>query len=74
MTHVKDKKCPGGVCRELIKFVINDDCTGCLACPTVCPVDAISGEKKKKHVIDQSICDRCGSCYAVCNFDAIDIV
>jgi len=74
MAHVRDKKCPGGVCRELIKFVINDDCTGCLACLTVCPVDAISGEKKKKHVIDQEICDRCGSCYAVCNFDAIDIV
>jgi NADH-quinone oxidoreductase subunit F len=74
LAHVREKKCPGGVCRELIKFVVNDECTGCLACITVCPVDAVTGEKEKKHLIDQSICDRCGSCYAVCKFDAIDII
>jgi len=74
LAHIKDKKCPAGVCRELITYTINDKCTGCLACIKVCPVDAITGEKKKLHVIDQDACTRCGSCYAVCNFDAVDIV
>jgi len=73
LAHVRDKKCPGGVCRELIRFDINDECTGCLACLRACPVDAIAGEKKKKHVIDQEKCTRCGSCYAVCIYDAVDI-
>jgi NADH-quinone oxidoreductase subunit F len=44
-----------------------------MACLKVCPVDAISGEKDKLHVIDQNLCDRCGSCYEVCTYDAIDI-
>ncbi|MBN2226416.1 MAG: 4Fe-4S binding protein [candidate division Zixibacteria bacterium] len=74
LAHIRDKKCPAGVCRELITYTINDKCTGCLACIKVCPVDAITGEKKKLHVIDQEACTRCGSCYAVCNFDAVDIV
>ncbi len=73
LAHVRDKKCPGGVCRNLITYEINDKCTGCLACLRACPVSAITGEKKKKHVIDQDICDRCGSCYAVCIYDAVDI-
>jgi ferredoxin len=74
LTHIHDKKCSAGVCRSLIQYVINDDCTGCLPCLRVCPIDAISGEKKKLHVIDQTKCDRCGSCYAVCTYDAIDII
>ena len=74
LAHIRDQKCPGGVCRDLITYIVNDDCTGCLACLKVCPVEAITGEKKQKHIIDQDKCDRCGSCYAVCNFDAIDIV
>jgi ferredoxin len=73
LAHVRDKKCPGGVCRNLITYVINDECTGCLACLRACPVNAITGEKKKKHVIDQEICDRCGSCYAVCIYNAVDV-
>jgi NADH:ubiquinone oxidoreductase subunit F (NADH-binding)/(2Fe-2S) ferredoxin/Pyruvate/2-oxoacid:ferredoxin oxidoreductase delta subunit len=73
LAHIRDKKCPGGVCRDLITYRINDKCTGCLACIEVCPVDAITGEKKKIHVLNQELCTRCGSCYAVCNFDAIDI-
>ncbi|SYZ73937.1 putative (Fe) hydrogenase, HymB subunit [Candidatus Zixiibacteriota bacterium] len=71
--HIRDKKCPAGVCRALIKYEITDDCTGCLACIKACPVGAITGERKKKHFINQLVCDRCGSCYATCNFDAIEI-
>lgn len=71
--HVKDKKCPGGVCRDLITFTITDDCTGCMACLKVCPVDAITGEKKKLHVIDQDVCTKCGSCFDICNFDSVEI-
>ncbi len=73
MAHVRDKKCPAGVCRKLTTFRITDECTGCLACRKICPVNAITGEKKKLHVIDQEICDRCGSCYDICKFDAIVI-
>ncbi len=73
LAHIRDRKCPGGVCRELIQYVINDKCTGCMACLSVCPVGAISGEKKKLHVIDQDKCDACGSCHDVCTFAAIDI-
>ncbi|MEW5924173.1 MAG: NADH-ubiquinone oxidoreductase-F iron-sulfur binding region domain-containing protein [Candidatus Zixiibacteriota bacterium] len=73
LAHIRDKKCPGGICRNLIKFDINDACTGCLACIAVCPVDAITGEKKKKHIIDQNLCTQCGSCYDVCNYDAVEI-
>ncbi len=73
VAHVTDKKCPAGICRELITFDITDDCTGCLACKKVCPVDAISGEKKKKHTIDQELCTQCGSCFDICNFDSVEI-
>jgi len=73
LAHIRDKKCPGGVCRELITFDITDACTGCLACIAICPVDAITGEKKKKHIIDQDLCTRCGSCYDICNYDAVEI-
>ena len=74
LAHIKDKKCPAGVCRDLIKFEINDACTGCLACIAVCPVDAITGKKKEKHIIDQDLCTRCGSCYDICNYDAVEII
>lgn len=73
LAHVRDKKCPGGVCRNLIKFEITDECTGCLACIKACPTEAITGEKKKKHLLDQDKCTQCGSCYTVCTFDAIEI-
>ncbi len=69
--HILDKKCPAGVCRELITYEINSFCTGCLLCKKVCPHDAISGTKKELHVIDPSVCNRCGVCVATCKFDAI---
>ncbi|WP_347274847.1 NADH-quinone oxidoreductase subunit NuoF [Candidatus Kuenenia sp.] len=70
--HIKENKCRAGVCKELIKFsVIDGSCTGCHLCYKNCPVDAITGETKKVHHIDQKICIKCGMCYEVCKFDAI---
>ena len=72
--HIKDKKCPAGVCKELILYsIIDEKCTGCMACIKPCPQDAITGELKKIHVLDQDKCIKCGACYEVCNFDAIQI-
>jgi NADH-quinone oxidoreductase subunit F len=74
MAHVRDKTCPAGVCKELITYlIIPDKCTGCLACIKPCPQEAISGELKKVHVLDQEKCIKCGACFEVCQFDAIKI-
>jgi NADH:ubiquinone oxidoreductase subunit F (NADH-binding)/NAD-dependent dihydropyrimidine dehydrogenase PreA subunit/(2Fe-2S) ferredoxin len=70
--HVIDKKCPAGVCRNLITLHIdNNRCTGCQQCVAVCAVNAISGTKKKAHAIDAQICTRCGACRNVCTFEAV---
>ncbi len=74
LAHINEGKCPGGVCKSLITYIVNDKCNGCMACIRVCSSDAITGTRKKKHVIDEVKCNRCGACYAVCNFEAIDIV
>lgn len=72
--HIKDKKCPAGVCTALITYrVIEENCTGCMACLKVCPSEAVSGELKKVHVIDTKKCIKCGACFEACNFDAIAI-
>ena len=72
IAHVKEKKCPAGVCRSLIKIVVNSEkCTGCTACAKACPVNAISGERKKIHVINSEICIKCGICIQKCKFAAI---
>jgi len=71
--HIEQKKCPAKVCKPLLTYSINDECTGCTACAKKCPVEAINGELKEKHVIDQDKCIRCGTCYDVCRFDAIEV-
>ncbi len=72
--HIKDKRCPAGVCRALIHyFVLTDKCTGCGVCRRNCPEAAISGEKKQPHVIDPAKCIRCGLCADVCKFGAIGV-
>ena len=73
LAHIRDKRCPAGVCKELIRYEVNEKCTGCLACIPACAYDAITGKKKELHLIDQEKCTKCGACVAVCNFDAIDV-
>jgi NADH:ubiquinone oxidoreductase subunit F (NADH-binding)/(2Fe-2S) ferredoxin len=66
-THIKEKSCPALVCKALISYYIEPDkCVGCLLCKKSCPVDAISGERKQLHVIDQDLCIKCGACLDVC--------
>jgi NADH-quinone oxidoreductase subunit F len=71
--HINGKRCPAGVCPALTRFVIHTGtCSGCGRCGKVCPVEAISGEKKKPHRIDSSRCISCGSCRNVCKFGAVE--
>lgn len=74
LAHIRDKKCPAGVCKALISFsVIPEACTGCTACARVCPTKAVAGERKKVHKIDRQKCIKCGACFDACKFEAIKI-
>lgn len=72
--HINEKRCPAGVCKDLITFSIEPDrCIGCQKCAKSCPVDAIIGEAKMPHVIDSTICISCGNCREVCPVDAVNV-
>jgi len=72
VAHIRDKKCPAGICRDLITFVILEDkCTGCGACFKLCPQQAVQGKPKELHLIDHAKCMRCGICRDACPFEAI---
>lgn len=72
MAHIEEKRCPAAVCKDLITFSIDPElCEGCLRCLRECPEQAVSGEKRKPHVIDPAKCTRCGLCYDICKFNAV---
>lgn len=69
--HIYNKKCTAGSCKALVTYSINDACKGCTLCSKNCPVEAISGSVKEKHVIDTEKCIKCGKCLETCKFGAI---
>lgn len=74
VAHIVEKRCPAGVCRSMTEFYIDPSlCTGCGLCKKNCPADAIRGEIKEVHVIEQSRCIRCGECINNCKFQAVKV-
>ena len=71
--HIRDKKCPAGVCKQLISYSINENCTGCVICAKNCPTEAIRGEPKQVHSIEYDKCIKCGICLESCNYSAVEV-
>ncbi len=72
--HIFERRCPAGVCRDLLTYSIDPDvCTGCMACAKKCPTGAIMGAKKSPHYIVPDKCIHCGNCVEVCRFDAVKV-
>jgi NADH:ubiquinone oxidoreductase subunit F (NADH-binding)/(2Fe-2S) ferredoxin/Pyruvate/2-oxoacid:ferredoxin oxidoreductase delta subunit len=69
--HIYEKRCPAKVCEKLLRYEIGSDCRGCGLCVRQCPVQAVSGTLRQKHVIDQTRCIKCGTCLEACPFKAI---
>ncbi len=70
--HLRDRRCPARVCKALLTYAIDPEaCVGCTACARVCPVQAISGERKKVHHLNREKCIRCGACAEACKFKAV---
>ena len=73
LDHIQNRRCPAGVCKDLIHFTINQDCQGCQVCLKSCPSQAIVGAKKERHAINSEKCIKCGACKGVCKFGAIEV-
>ena len=72
--HIRERKCPAGVCRAITRFAVSDElCKGCGKCVKECPSGAITGERKEVHLLSQDICTACGICFQSCPFDAIEV-
>jgi NADH:ubiquinone oxidoreductase subunit F (NADH-binding) len=72
--HIREKRCPAGVCKALITYSIDpENCTGCGACVRICPTEAATGKLKEIHTIDQDKCIKCGACIEACKFDAVKV-
>jgi NADH-quinone oxidoreductase subunit F len=72
ISHVRDKRCPAIVCKNLVSYrIVVNKCTGCQRCVSVCPTGAITGPRSEPHNLDPSKCIKCRSCYEICRFDAI---
>lgn len=69
--HIYEKRCPAGVCSNLLKYEITNSCIGCTKCARQCPVSCITGKVKEKHSINQDKCIKCGQCYSACPVGAI---
>lgn len=70
--HVIEKRCPAGVCKDLLRYYISDRCVGCQRCKKNCPAQCITGEARQVHEIHQVDCILCGECYRICPVQAID--
>ncbi|MCL5735615.1 MAG: NADH-quinone oxidoreductase subunit NuoF [Actinobacteria bacterium] len=74
VSHVVEHNCPAKVCRPLIRYGVDAEaCTGCAACIAVCPVHAVSGERKAVHSIDEDLCIKCDACRRACRFNAVSV-
>ena len=72
IAHIADKKCPAGVCKDLLHYKIDPDkCKGCTLCARTCPADAIIGSVREVHMINPEKCVKCGACMEKCRFGAI---
>jgi len=75
VAHVESQTCPALACRDFIAYQIDEEnCTGCTACATLCPVDGIAGDRKAPHLINAAVCIKCGVCSNTCTFDAVDTI
>jgi NADH-quinone oxidoreductase subunit F len=73
LAHIEKKQCPAGVCKALITYAINKNCTGCMLCLKACPEAAISGRRKEIHVVDKKKCIKCGVCKSICKSNAVEV-